>query len=398
MKIFYLSSARFPSEVSHTLSIMRMAQALTDRGHEVMLSGIATNTDASQTVIESYGLRGGFELALQPERTLSQTRLARRLQLPGLNTAKRIRRPLRAFAPDLVYSRLTLAELLGVPRSIPLIYEMHSLGPLRRDRLQRRLFRWLIDRQAITRIIVTTDLLAGELRERFPRLDVRVARLSAEVPEQPDENDRLQFQQSMLQGQGFTYHIGYTGYLDRSGMRGTGLIIELARRLPATAFHVVGGEADIVAHWQNEADRLNPNGNLFFYGHRNPRQIPLFLSCFDLVLAPLTPGIGLSQSQSVPMSPLKLAQYMAYGKAIVASDITAHRELLIDGRNAALAPPGDAQAWSNRIEELCGDEARRRQLGDRARQDYFAELTPDRRLDRILEGLERHNATGADRV
>ena len=42
-------------------------------------------------------------------------------------------------------------------------------------------------------------------------------------------------------------------------------------------------------------------------------------------------------------SPLKLFEYMAAGRAIVASDLPAIREVLRDGENALLVTPGDAE-------------------------------------------------------
>jgi len=40
MKIHYISGSSFPSEVSHTLSKIRMCQAFTEAGHEVYLLGL----------------------------------------------------------------------------------------------------------------------------------------------------------------------------------------------------------------------------------------------------------------------------------------------------------------------------------------------------------------------
>ena len=63
MKILYISGANFPSEVSHTLSKMRMCQALTDAGHDVTLSAFG-KSEFESNIIEYYGLKGGFSLNL----------------------------------------------------------------------------------------------------------------------------------------------------------------------------------------------------------------------------------------------------------------------------------------------------------------------------------------------
>ena len=67
------------------------------------------------------------------------------------------------------------------------------------------------------------------------------------------------------------------------------------------------------------------------------------------------------------MSPLKLFEYMAAGKPILASDIPALREILADGGTALLLPPGDVAAWAAAARALLADPARAAALGARAR-------------------------------
>jgi glycosyltransferase involved in cell wall biosynthesis len=57
---------------------------------------------------------------------------------------------------------------------------------------------------------------------------------------------------------------------------------------------------------------------------------------------------------------LKLFEYLALGKPIVASDLPSIREVLSDGRTALLVPPGDAAALACAISRLVSDP----ELGD----------------------------------
>ena len=70
------------------------------------------------------------------------------------------------------------------------------------------------------------------------------------------------------------------------------------------------------------------------------------------------------------MSPLKVFEYMAAGKPILASDIPALREILRAGETALLRDPGRAAA-----------------LGARAREVFLSEHTWDARAARILARL-----------
>jgi glycosyltransferase involved in cell wall biosynthesis len=66
-------------------------------------------------------------------------------------------------------------------------------------------------------------------------------------------------------------------------------------------------------------------------------------------------------------SPLKLFEYLALGRAIVAPDKPNIREVLTHEDNALLFPQGDHAAMSAAIERLCQDEALRERLGQHAR-------------------------------
>ena len=87
------------------------------------------------------------------------------------------------------------------------------------------------------------------------------------------------------------------------------------------------------------------------------------------------------------MSPLKIPQYMAYRKAIVASDIPAHREVLEDGRTATLVAPTDVAAWVLAISDLLKEPLKRQMLGDYAYRDYSEGFTSEGRVKTILCGL-----------
>jgi glycosyltransferase involved in cell wall biosynthesis len=386
MKILYLSRALLPSEISNSLSIMRVCQAFTDSGHAVVLTGLARRRDAMDPVA-FYGLRGGFRVVLNSIGCLWDNRFSRPLLVPGLVLAWKTRGLVKSFAPDIVYSRLTLSELALVPPRAPILYEMHSLGFLRGSWLQRFAFRWLLRRKNVRRVVVTTDMLAGTLRSELPGIDVVVARLSAELPVDVSDEAQDAFRRANLQGGSFRHHVGYTGYLDTTGLRGTEVICQTAAHMPDAAFHIVGGEPAAVEHWRRYAEDYDAHGNIFFYGHRNPSEMPLFLGCFDVVLAPLQNRTNSMAPSGMGMSPLKLPQYMSYGKAIVASDIPSHREVLTDGETALLVPPEDINAWVAAIRSLLDDPERRALLGRNAVKRYWEGFSPDMRVRRILAGI-----------
>jgi len=387
LKILYLSKAIFPSEISHSLSIMRVCQALYDMGNEVILTGIKSNK-IDDDPIKYYGVNGGFNINLVKSTGFLNNQL---LRLTNIIISIKNWFIIKKEKPDIIYSRLTLVELLFVPKKIPIIYEMHSLSYIGKKWHKKLIFLLILKRKNLDRIIVTTHSLAKMLQNYFPKIKIIVAQLSAELPITISEKQKNTFLNNNLLNNKFNKHIGYTGYLDNYGLRGTDIICRIASIMPEYAFHVVGGEEEIVAYWIKYGKTINNNNNLFFYGYRNSNQIPYFLKIFDVVLAPLQYRPTKRAPLGMNASPLKLSQYMAYGKPIIASDIYSHKELLVDGENALLVEPNDINEWAKAIERVINDDSLSKRLSINSKNYYYSKLTPQKRIEVILDGFVLNN-------
>lgn len=132
---------------------------------------------------------------------------------------------------------------------------------------------------------------------------------------------------------------------------------------------------------------------------------PIHLAASDILVSPHVPN-----PDGTPFfgSPTKLFEYMAMGKAIVASDLDqigqifagsprvsdlAGGQQLGDGCAALLAEPGDPAELADGI-RLLGDHPRwRRRLGRQARQEALSRYTWTHHVDSILAGIKatEHN-------
>ena len=92
-------------------------------------------------------------------------------------------------------------------------------------------------------------------------------------------------------------------------------------------------------------------------------------------------------------SPLKLFEYMAAGRAIVASDLPSIREVLHDGVDALLVVPGDANDLADALRRLLGDPALAAQLA-RAAFDAAPQYSWARRAERLETLFTEVTGTG----
>jgi glycosyltransferase involved in cell wall biosynthesis len=109
-----------------------------------------------------------------------------------------------------------------------------------------------------------------------------------------------------------------------------------------------------------------------------PSEIPAFLTSMDVAVAPAPP------LENFYFSPLKLFEYMAAARPVVAARIGQIAEVVHDGVDGLLYPPGDAAALAASLDRLRRDPALRARLGAAARQTILRSHRWDHTVDRIL--------------
>ena len=111
---------------------------------------------------------------------------------------------------------------------------------------------------------------------------------------------------------------------------------------------------------------------------------PAHIAACDILASPHVPNADGSPFFG---SPTKLFEYMAMGRAIVASDLDLIGEVLQDGRTAVLVPPRDPDALAAGLERLIRDRDLRTRLGVAARQEAVSHHTWAEHTRRIIEAL-----------
>jgi glycosyltransferase involved in cell wall biosynthesis len=86
-------------------------------------------------------------------------------------------------------------------------------------------------------------------------------------------------------------------------------------------------------------------------------------------------------------SPLKLFEYLAAGRPIIASDLAALREVLREDDNALLVEPGSPSAMAAALRRVIGDQTLASGLARRAFDEaaYYGWATRAQRIDVVLD-------------
>jgi glycosyltransferase involved in cell wall biosynthesis len=252
------------------------------------------------------------------------------------------------------------AAVLARRHGIPLLYDMQSslaeqlarLAPPARAGLDAT-ERWLLRRSSV---VVTSAGLAERVRLIVPRTPVREWHFpSAPVDSSPAEVQSLRERLGLSRpGPVVLYSGTFESY---QGLPELIAAIPLVRaRVPDATFVFVGADKANGLFGQGAAPSLIASGALRVIDRQPRAEMAAFLALADVLVSPRAYGGNL---------PLKIFDYLAAGRPIVATDIPTHRTVLAEDRAVLVAPRTDSIAKG--IADVLDDPARAERLAAAAR-------------------------------
>jgi len=130
-----------------------------------------------------------------------------------------------------------------------------------------------------------------------------------------------------------------------------------------------------------------------FTGFVSHAEVSRYVIAADVAVLPVP-----KMRQEMWLSPMKLFEYMASGKAVVASAMGQIKDVIRDSQNGLLVPAGDETALANAINRLIEDASLRAQLGKQAREDAVMMHSWEQylsRLENVLTVVVRSPMMGA---
>ncbi|MGC2518205.1 MAG: glycosyltransferase family 4 protein [Burkholderiales bacterium] len=381
MKILYHHRTR--SKDGQHVHISELIAALRNLGHEVMVVAPAAmerakfGADAGAVaMLKRYVPRFAYELM---EFAYS------------LIAYRRLRQVVRRFRPDCLYERYNLFLPAGVwikkNFGLPMLLEVNAPLYEERDKYEgislRRLAGWS-QRYAwrgadfilpVTAVLADMALAAGVPKER-------IAVIPNGIDRERFGNNSLSIEDAKSKlGLGHRLVLGFTGFVRE--WHGLDRVVDLiADRADGSGLHLlIVGDGPARESLQARARHRGIVDRVTVTGIVDRDQVPDYVAAFDIALQPSV----------VPYaSPLKLFEYLAMGRAIVAPASPNIMEVLTDGENAVLFDPGQADGMSRAIERICSDGELRRRVADGARRTIARQrLTWDNNARRVVELLDR---------
>lgn len=178
--------------------------------------------------------------------------------------------------------------------------------------------------------------------------------------------------------------VGYVGRFKTLGMeKGIKTMIEALSLLDKeTKMVFIGGDEDEIKDYKSLANRFNVVSQCIFVEYQLRVKAIKYRKAMDVLVIPF-PN---KPHYAFYASPLKLFEYMASGRPIIASDLPALHEILND-KNALFFKPDDAGDLARVIKMLASSQTLGYHLSRQALADV-KEYTWDKRAKKILEFIK----------
>lgn len=286
---------------------------------------------------------------------------------------------------DLIYERHSLwsyagleyAQEHGVPGLLevnaPLLEEQRRYRNLALPRDAERAVARAFD--AASALLCVSERVA-EYANSHPTANGRVY----VVPNGVDPNRITPHQDPALPAESNVVTVGFVGTL--KPWHGVDVLIaafaDIYRDDPCVRLLIVG-DGPQGRELQAQVEARGVKEAVVVVGPVEPAKIPAILTSMDVAVAPY-PALA-----NFYFSPLKILEYMAAGRAIVASAIGQINELIIHDRTGLLCRPGDSAELAAALHRLKADTPLIRRLGKAARCDVVRNHTWDAVACRIVE-------------
>ncbi len=355
MRILY--SHRIQSRDGQSVHVEELIAALRAEGAEVLVVGPG--------FYEQSGFGGESRLVALARRLLPAALVELAELAYNLPAYRRLRRAARGFRPDVIYERYNLFYLAGAAlarnEGIPFFLEVNA--PLAEERARfgglrlGGLARWA--ERHVWRAAARVFAVTGVLGEMIAQSGVASERLvitpnGIDLAAFPEPRDGAIGRETLV--------LGFTGFVRE--WHGLDAVIT-ALAAPGTDPRlrlVIAGDGPARPRLERQAAALGVAARVRFTGLVGRAEIPALVADFDIALQPRVVAYA---------SPLKIFEYMAAGRAIVAPDQPNIREILDHERSALLFDPNREGAMWAAIMRLAGDPDLRARLGAEARADII---------------------------
>ncbi|PJA01684.1 hypothetical protein COX74_01380 [bacterium (Candidatus Gribaldobacteria) CG_4_10_14_0_2_um_filter_41_16] len=373
MNLIYITNSRLPTEKAYGYQIVKMCEQFAELGVEVVLLAPSKKNSIEKEPFEFYDVKKNFKF--------------KKISCPDFFVLEKYLGELVFYLqsfyffvklcfynfgrPAIIYSRNPEIIWQFSRRGYRTVYDAH-IWPASK----LRLFKFFLKK--VDKIVCSSRGLENEFKANGFKpilvapngVDLKKIAVK-ETGEELRQLFRLPLNKKIVM---------YAGHL--YGWKGVASLLEAARLMkqePDLIFVLVGGTAGDVTKHKNLIEQ-NELGNILLCGHQPHELILKYFKCADVLLLP---NSAQSKVSAWYTSPIKMFEYMASRRPIIASDLPSLREILNEG-NCLFFRPDDAGDLAEKIKQLLNDPL----LAEKISKQALADVQPygwDKRAQKIIK-------------
>jgi glycosyltransferase involved in cell wall biosynthesis len=183
--------------------------------------------------------------------------------------------------------------------------------------------------------------------------------------------------------------VTYVGTL--SAAHGLDTLLDACEQLVQAKGHeiqtLIVGEGVLRTHIERTISEKGLKDHVTLVGQVPLEDVPQYMCAGDVCVATFAECVATAGG----FSPLKVYEYMACGRALVASDFSCFSDLVTEGPCGLVTEPGDATALSQAVLRLLENPAEAEQMGRRGRELVEKRFTWDIATDKIVRIMTELN-------
>src|SRR3989344_2793499 len=353
-KILYLANHRLPTEKAYGIQISKMCEAFTDLGHKVVLIAPYRISKVKDDFFRYYNVKDSFQFKkiFSPDFYLPGKLDRIAFQIKYFISAAVLSFYALIKKADIVYSRDELPLYLLSFFRKNLIFEAHKFSK------KRAPFYMRFQKKKIKIVAISAGIKKELEKLGFNPEDIILAQDSVDLEDFNIGVSKIEARKKLDLPLDKKIAL-YSGHFFK--WKGVNTLIEAASFLKEVFFVFIGGTEKDIKEFKSLV-KNNKLDNVLLLGHKPYREVPLYLKAADILVLPNKKEEKISELYT---SPLKLFEYMASRRPIVASDLPSIREVLDDQTAVFFEPDNPEQLaesikkviWNNHLAETISAKA-----------------------------------------
>lgn len=360
MKILY--HHRIASKDGQYVHVEEIIKALCSLGHEVVVVAPSVSED------KAFGSDGGFVKTLKGFMPAVIYELMEFVY--AFHAYRKLGKAIREHKPDVIYERYNLFFPAGIwakrKYKLPMLLEINA--PLFEERSKyngialKSLAKWS-ERyvwQGADKVLPVTQVLAKKVMAKGVADEhITVIPNGIDLDKFGDVPDMDEAKEAL--GLAGRVVLGFTGFV--RDWHGLDKVVDILKKDSQEKRHLlVVGDGPARLSIEKRAVELDVQDQVTITGIVNRDDVAAHVAAFDIALQPDVVDYA---------SPLKMFEYLALGRAIIAPDKENIKEILEHGKNGYLFNCDSTDTFLSGIEALCQDADLRNELAHGARESIF---------------------------